>query len=415
VRCSLFEVLLSYSLNRLPIVPIDDLRDKLARAYADKGQFTLMDPDDSVNALRALLAAVHSSAVGDKSQGLDPAAEEVRCVPPCAAHQVFALEVIQQRVCDCGGSSEASPWSYSSFTLPCYVSQLLQEYSRNMTYLTSISDRNLGAQVSASNVVRCKGSLMTYIMQSLKENLLQCAAEDPNCTSKNSRNESYLVNTPDVISINLTWPSSLPLPSDILKVIAAIPDSFDVADVIHTSNGIYHIYGFIVYGLAHYMGVFLDTATGQWILHDDTVQRGLGDMGNLYDMVVTCVQSSFYPVLILYKRSNFVRMPDSEILDIDWVKLERWAVYHDMHVNEDIELMRILEESRKTDSESTAPLGSEAPQFSYLDQNAQGQGAISESMVCLICKRELTDVELTGVVSEGTGDFYCNRCKPVVV
>jgi hypothetical protein len=278
-----------------------------------------------------------------------------------------------------------------------------------MTYLTSISDRNLGAQVRASNVVRCKGSLMTYIMQSLKENLLQCAAEDPNCTSKNSRNESYLVNTPDVISINLTWPSSLPLPSDILKVIAAIPDSFDIADVIHATNSIYHVYGFIVYGLAHYMGVFLDSETDQWILHDDTVQRGMGDMGNLYDMVVTCVQSSFYPVLILYKHSNFVRMPDSEILDLDWLKLERWAVYHDMHVKEDIELMKTIEESRKTDSLSAVLLGSEAPQSTSVDLEAEGQGAMTEHKACRICKRELTNVELTSVGSEATGDCYCSR------
>lgn len=390
------------SKSHTQIIPIDDLRIKLARAYESEGQFTLMEPDDSVNAFRALLAAIHSSAVGDRTQGLDHQAAEIRCDPPCPAHKAFYIELIQQRVCSCGGSSEANPWSFSSFTIPCYVSPLLQEYNRNTTYLTNISDRNLGSQISASNAVKCKGKLMAFIKSTLSERLFQCAAEDPNCKSKDSRNESYLVSMPKLIGVNLTWPSAMPLPSEILKVLAAIPVNFNISEILRSEENFYEIYGLIIFGLNHYNGVFYNEESKQWILYDDSCQRVVGSNGNFLEMILTCVERNFYPVLIFYKSSSIISEFEEEIEDIDWVVLERLAASHDLDYSENIEFLRSLEASR---AQPYSVNSREPPQFEAFQ--SQGANKLDELARCSVCKLPIHDVEHAEFPMT-----FCRQCRP---
>mmetsp|Transcript_7332 Transcript_7332/g.13577 ORF Transcript_7332/g.13577 Transcript_7332/m.13577 type:complete len:299 (-) Transcript_7332:764-1660(-) len=296
--------------------------------------------------------------------------------------------------------------------IPCGTSQLLEDYNRNMTYLTSMTDRNLGSQVSASNAVKCKGLLLNYIKSTLNDKLLAAVCDDPECKSKNSRNESYLVNTPRVITVNLSWSTNLPKPSDILKVLAAIPLQFDVADIFRTDSNLYTIYGFIVFGLGHYMGVFYNESSGEWILHDDSVQRVVGTRGNFIEMINTCLSSTFYPVLVLYRHATDEELFDCSIQDIEWVILEKVAATHDLNYEENMQLMQSIEESMKKRSQVSSYVSSPPSQASTKESERSHASDSETNLKCSICQAELNAEEILSFVKDEISKAsYCQLCK----
>ncbi len=86
------------------------VRFALADAHAECSSLTSHhSQDDASEALEAVLASLHSNFTGERASVLSTERTQ-RCDPPCLAHRVFGLDLVEQVRCSsCGATSEFSP------------------------------------------------------------------------------------------------------------------------------------------------------------------------------------------------------------------------------------------------------------------------------------------------------------------
>jgi hypothetical protein len=296
------------------------IREELARVYDDKGQFQLNQASDTVEALHALLAAIHSKALGDVSQGRDQESSGGICRPLCPAHAHFGLVVAEVKECDCG-KGHLSRWDFSTFTLPIYVAELLlPSFGGDVDELCSMPEHSLLTHKGLSTVLPMTNRLSEELSHLLSPKPATCE----HCQGQ-AQVRLEVGSAPQVISLSLVWPEENPSSLEVLQVLAAFPDYLNVQAINPSAVASCHsLLGLLMYSGSHYLALFRGESSGAWYRIDDSIVRKV-ESGTRFEMLLDCLQSRMYPVAVFYEADRAQLEIEQELCVKDWLEMERWA------------------------------------------------------------------------------------------
>lgn len=325
ITCSLRILLFNYKLCKEQqggSLNITDIRSALAAVHGDR--FKVSEKEDSVEALWAVLTAVHSCSIGESTQGFNQDACERSCSPKCVTHRTFALELAEQLECKCEAQSELNTWSYLTYSLPFYTGSLT---SVEMPDSASIPAAELVCNPGKSPTLTALNQLAGLISRDLAKESNVCVGDISGCPFKKSVSKVYLLNLPSILSVNLIWPGAYPKPSEVLRVMAAFPPEIRLSDIFSQTfeqNDPLKLSGFILFGLSHYIGIFRSESSGVWRVFDDSYVKELGTFNSYTEVIRRALDSGFHPVLVFYEKRSL--MPtESQIPHLDWINIEKWA------------------------------------------------------------------------------------------
>jgi hypothetical protein len=99
-----------------------ELRKEFGLLYKEEGKFQMNKMNDPVDLLFAILNAFHSYSTNAKSLKY---VIDQPCNPPCLAHSLFWINVLEQYQCECGATSEVLQYDYNYFIYEVYVKEIL--------------------------------------------------------------------------------------------------------------------------------------------------------------------------------------------------------------------------------------------------------------------------------------------------
>lgn len=338
------------------------IRIELARVYSDRGLFQLNQTSDTIEAMQALLAAVHSKALGNMSQGLDPTCSGTRCEPLCPAHKFFGFEVAEVTQCSCG-SGRLSSWDFSTFSLPVYVSELLlPSFGGDSDELCKVPEHSLLSYKSLSTVLPMTNRLSEELSRALNPRTQTC----DNCQGT-AKVKLEVVTAPRVISISLVWPQEAQSSLRVLQVLAALPDYLNIQAINPTAEATCHtLLGLLMYSGSHYIALFRGESSGSWYRIDDSIVRKV-ERGSRFLMLCECLKSRMHPVAVFYENGRDRLKLEQELTVKSWLEMERWARALDKY-REGLEL------------EFAAPGSSEIQRVKFIDEFADIEDDIPQSV-----------------------------------
>ena len=134
------------------------MRLELSKSYLSTGEFETNYPGDSMEALIALLNALHKRSSQDEADLRDS-----HCNPKCPSHQIFSLLVEEVVSCECSSFS-TSLWDYSTFAHQFYVNEIFEDLENFEQFaLLSVKETNLVKSIELSSVMKCESRLQEYI------------------------------------------------------------------------------------------------------------------------------------------------------------------------------------------------------------------------------------------------------------
>mmetsp|Transcript_30753 Transcript_30753/g.53835 ORF Transcript_30753/g.53835 Transcript_30753/m.53835 type:complete len:892 (-) Transcript_30753:20-2695(-) len=308
-------------------VRVENLRKELARVYKSMQMFELYDFADSAEALQAVLAACHSNAIGDATQGLDPEASNKKCSPLCPAHQTFSMLISEKLICACGTEGPVTEWDRGTFFLTYYVTELeALKQGGNSQLLRATQDNELLQHKDNSEVLPILGKLTEGLKRSMvsKSSIERCADENKRCLKKQSLRHTKLWNTPKIFTISLVWANSSPTKLETLKILASLPEKIDLSDIFEGVQPTSHcLKGMILFSSAHYISMFKTGSDQAWYRFDDEHVRKLPRNADKVELLNEILRSRQYPVVVFYEQQDSPQSQGPPLSDQDWLLLEK--------------------------------------------------------------------------------------------
>ncbi|OMJ90789.1 hypothetical protein SteCoe_6769 [Stentor coeruleus] len=317
LSCGLQEVFQIYhnSIIKRSLEPIDisKLRAELAKSYSETGEFEIEYPGDSIEALLALLNALHNSSIPDKTIN-------TCCTPKCPSHEVFELVVEELLVCECSAEKK-SLWDYSTFCHHFYVHEIFEDLENADPFsLLQVRENDTMKMIGASSVMKCESRLQEYIKQQWKKNSFSICPNE--CSRPESKKVLKLLQAPKVFFVNLIWNDFRPYLLKILQVFASIPYCVSMDNIYNTSDSTAHVLkSLIFYGSGHYISAIRTNEGKVWYKIDDEMAKKVGDEGSWKDLVYDALKNRFYPVGLFYEISP--KRDNNDMTALDWTKMEK--------------------------------------------------------------------------------------------
>jgi hypothetical protein len=124
-----------------------EFRRELAKLFQSEGKFQMCKMDDPVEVLFGILNAFHSYSSNANSLKY---IIDKPCNPPCLAHTLFWINILEQFECQCGATSEILQYDYNYFVYEAYVREIMN-YISNQNDVLSYSG-SFFKYVKANNV-----------------------------------------------------------------------------------------------------------------------------------------------------------------------------------------------------------------------------------------------------------------------
>lgn len=299
--------------NRKIAIDITDIRKKLAYKYTKSGEFEINSPGDSMEALSALLNAVHDSEVNSKSDS-----SNIICKPKCPSHAAFELVVEETLNCQCGASNKHR-WDYSTFSHHFYVHELFEDLKNSdPSALLVLSRHEEVACLEVSSIMKCEGRLHEYMRGHWeKSEVPVCPSE---CKQPKSHKVLRLLSYPQVFVINIIWKEFRQDPLRILQAYASIPYTISLDAIYEGTQPTNHVLkSVIAYGAGHYISAVRASNKKVWYKIDDENSRLIGE-GSWKEFVKDSVRSRFYPVGLFYEESS--KRDNHKMNASEWIDLE---------------------------------------------------------------------------------------------
>lgn len=339
--CEVKSIVVQYSSPRAArVLDVTKVRNELAGMYEAEGKFSLCNTADSMEALDALLQAIHRAAVREESKDCT----EQQCRPTCPAHETAGLSLEECLKCSCGKKTDAIPWDNCSFSLNCYIQELLEGDNRGSIKLMMMTESRLIHYKALSTVLPCVNRLPDIYKRSLAAQVFfQCV--DKRCFIKQSVRFQHLLNSPKVLAFSLVWPDRIPTQTDTLRVLSSLPDRLSLSELFEGSERTHHMLkGMILYTPGHYIAMFRDKS-GSWVRYDDYAVRLIQKGADKFEMLADCLRNNLHPVAVFYEELLY-RMPeDYQLAERDWLIFEKWTLENDMNREELKQLDQALAES----------------------------------------------------------------------
>jgi hypothetical protein len=277
VVCALQVLFTNYEWSEAAVLPPTVLRETLSKLYRVQGRFQVGEMDDASEVLDAILRCVHRSGVPPHAKA------DTRCQPPCPAHQVFYMEVLQQGKCTkvgCGATCD--PLSVSSFIHYIYVRQLIEEGM----------DSALAARETRSCPRKGCGSQARGLRYLLEED------GEEGGEQRGQRKAG----APLVLALSLVWTSTtagLPLITQALDAITLNLHLQTLFDNELPPSSIYRLTGMVGFYGCHYLSFFFDSKRKQWLQFDDAKVTTIGPSWD--DVCDKARKAHLQPSLLFYE------------------------------------------------------------------------------------------------------------------
>lgn len=401
LACELKAIIDNYTLPRqVSTLNVDRLRHALAQNYSSQGKFPLFETADSMEALDALMQAIH---INETREGL----QSIVCNPTCPVHQVAGLDLHEILVCACGNKSEPLEWDKCSFNLNYYVEELLSiEHNPNSYKLIVLSEDELLMNKHHSSVLTCCNQFPRTYLKSLSTHIVyQCNQQS--CKIKKSIRKQTLLNRPKVLSFNLVWPNSSPSKTDCLRVLSSLPDVISLDTLFEGSGASRHILkGMIFFSFAHYISMFRERA-GKWVKFDDYRVNLIEKAADKFDMYSECLKNHFHPVGVFYEELHTPFPEDYKFSDRDWLTLEQYTL------ESDSERQEMLQLTAQIDCPQTNVLALPLQKNDVPDtKKCECCGEVSTLDLCDVCAAKYSSSWTCKCGSSNSVDWpICNTCK----
>lgn len=330
LSCGLQEIFEIYhnSIIKRSNEPIDisKLRSELAKSYSETGEFEIEYPGDCIEALLALLNALHNSSLPDKTANIP-------CTPKCPSHEVFELIVEESLVCNCLAEKK-SLWDYSTFCHHFYVHEIFEDLENADPFsLLQVRENDTMKCIGASSVMKCESRLQEYIKKQWEKNSFSICPDE--CSRPKSQKVLKLLQAPKVFFVNLIWNDFRPYLLKILQVFASIPYCVSMDNIYTATNSTAHVLkSLIFYGSGHYISAIRTNEGKVWYKIDDEMAKKVGEEGSWKDLVFDALRNRFYPVGLFYEVSP--ARDNNDMTALEWIKLERDVLMY-LKKNQDIE------------------------------------------------------------------------------
>lgn len=276
IFCALDLIFKQFQYSSNDALPPDGLRVALAAAFKNQHRFQLGDMDDAAECFENILSHMHTLVTKNEY-------DDACNVKHCISHQKFAMQVIEQTICECGEQSEPLPF----FQLVHYVS----------------------ASALCAKARRLKGWDSTRPIENPFGYLLRRAGQDtrecqsPDCNEK-VQVQRLLLNCPDIVSVGLIWDSECPDAEHIADVLQCIGTTLKLSDLYHqvydekAKDACLQLVGIVTYYGKHYSTFFFHSKLRTWIYFDDARVKEIGS--DWLVMMEKCRLCHYQPLLLLY-------------------------------------------------------------------------------------------------------------------
>jgi hypothetical protein len=384
------------------VLDVGRVRIELAKLYEDLDKFSLNHTADSMEALDAILQAIHRAAALEESQD----GTQKNCLPICPAHETVGLRLYEHLKCKCGSTSEPMPWDNCSFNLNYYVHELLSRESPDSFKYLMLPESSLMAYKHLSAVLPCCDLLAEIYKKSLSAQVIeQCASH---CSLKSSVRIQQLHNSPTVLSFSLVWPDRIPTQTDTLRVLSSLPDVVSLSDFFEGSPQTKHLLkGMILFTPGHYISMFRETKSGKWLRFDDNSVRLIEKGADKFEMLADCLKNHLHPVGVFYEEC--VLRQDYTMTQRDWLVFEKWTLENDLHREELRQLDQAMHESLLQSTNDLSPQDKLPPNDLTAPEDLKSLSAVEDSkelpteLMCEMCE---------AVILKGS---RCLTCEEVVL
>ncbi|KAL6053374.1 protein deubiquitination [Balamuthia mandrillaris] len=338
VFCALKSIFVGYEFSEEAVLPPDVLREALSALYKKEGRFQLGEMDDAAETLHAILTNIHEVMTAEedsnngkerdtKNEQLKQSSSSFCMEPPCIAHEVFGMNLLEQIVCEssgCGDSSE--PISSDHFIYYIYTTSLrmLKKQNRDMSFCALLK------QLSAEDKRPCSNEKCKRL----------------------STVKRYLLHQPEVFTIGMVWETNKPSVEAIIETLCSIEQRIQLKDIFDSApspDASYMLRGMVCYYGLHYLAFFFNVEKHRWIVFDDATVKEAGSSFDR-DIVERCRRGHFQPALLFYVlvHSESCASPSPSSSSASSLLSPRRSVHI---VNE--ELARAAREQQKQDEERT--------------------------------------------------------------
>lgn len=333
--CGLKEIFSQYSISankpKNEAIDISKLRAELASSFSSTGEFEINYPGDSLEALLALLRALHQQSATSKSDSSNSP-----CFPECPSHNIFSLLVEETIICSCSAQSNFK-WDYSTFYHHFYVNEIFEDSENCEKFaLLAIKENDLVRSIEASTVMKCESRLQEFLKRQWEATRLEMCPNE--CKNPNSQRILQLLQSPKVFMVSLIWKDFKPHLLKILQVLASIPYCISMDNIYNNTAASVHVLkSAIFYGGGHYICAIRLGSQKSWYKIDDELGKKAGN-GTWSDLVLDSLKNRFYPVGLFYEEKT--ESENNNMSAQDWVKIERI-------------LLQFLEKNQENDENST--------------------------------------------------------------
>lgn len=231
VFCSLRDLFKLYGSDEEIVTPTD-----LRKSLSGKGErFKPGESEDALEVYDVLLDNLHSCL----------SSQEAECTPLCIIHDVFSLRIEEYYECKCGRKTD--PFDYNEWIHYIPVDLILDVWYQNKNY-SFLKVLHKVAESDTRPCDICKSDMM------LQRNLL---------------------NSPDVLSVGLSWSKSNPLTQELEDILDIIDTHINPKDVFNSAiSNVYGLKGMLCYSAMHYIAIV--KVGRNWIKFDDSTCKVIG-------------------------------------------------------------------------------------------------------------------------------------------
>lgn len=276
IFCALDFIFKQFQYSRNDALPPDGLRVALAVAFKNQHRFQLGDMDDAAECFENILSHMHTLVAKNEH-------DDACTAKHCISHQKFAMQIIEQTICQCGEQSEPLPF----FQLVHYVS----------ASALCAKARSLKGWDNTRPIENQFGVLLRRAGQDTRE------CQSPDCNDR-VQVQRLLLNCPDIVSVGLIWDSESPDAEHIADVLQCIGTTLRLSDLYHqvyderAKDACLQLVGIVTYYGKHYSTFFFHSKLRTWIYFDDARVKEIGSDWML--MMEKCRLCHYQPLLLLY-------------------------------------------------------------------------------------------------------------------
>lgn len=276
IFCALDYIFKQFQYSSNDALPPDGLRVALAVAFKNQHRFQLGDMDDAAECFENILSHMHVLVARNEH-------DDACTAKHCISHQKFAMQIIEQTICQCGELSEPLPF----FQLVHYVS----------ASALCAKARSLKGWDNTRPIENQFGVLLRRAGQDTRE------CQSPDCKER-VQVQRLLLNCPDIVSVGLIWDSESPDAEHIADVLQCIGTTLKLSDLYHQTydekakKASLQLVGIVTYYGKHYSTFFFHSKLKTWIYFDDARVREIGSDWSV--MMEKCRLCHYQPLLLLY-------------------------------------------------------------------------------------------------------------------